>query len=248
MPSTPLQPTFFDLIRADEAAELAQQAPDAETHQRYEKEQEVLSRLGQDTRQLRSTELLAMLTGMSEIQAEEVLKKAGGMFELAQMPEPVLASLPHVGPKRAHKIKAMTEWAVRLSVCNTNERMHLRSPSDAASLVMLEMGLLEREQLRVIGVDTKNNVNFIETIYHGSLNTAVVRIVEVLREAIIRNCASIILVHNHPSGDPTPSPEDVRLTEMIKEAGEAIDINVLDHIIIGRNRFVSLKERGLAFR
>ena len=84
--------------------------------------------------------------------------------------------------------------------------------------------------------------------FADSLNTAVVRIGEVFREAIRANCASIIVVHNHPSGDPTPSPEDVRVTEMLVEAGKLLDIAVLDHIVIGRNRYVSLKERGLGFK
>jgi DNA repair protein RadC len=99
----------------------------------------------------------------------------------------------------------------------------------------------------VIGLDTKNNVGFVDTVYSGSLNTTVVRIAEVLRMAVIMNCASIILVHNHPSGDPTPSPEDVSVTEMVKEAAGKFDITVLDHLVIGKNRYMSLKEKGLGF-
>ena len=83
---------------------------------------------------------------------------------------------------------------------------------------------------------------------HGSLNAATVRVGEVFREAVRANCASIIVVHNHPSGDPTPSPEDVRTTEMIVEAGQLLDIEVLDHLVIGRNCYVSLKERKLGFK
>ncbi len=113
---------------------------------------------------------------------------------------------------------------------------------------MLEVSLLEQEQMRAVLLDTKNNVLRVATVYTGSLNTAVVRIGEVFREAIRANCASIIVVHNHPSGDPTPSPEDVRVTEMLVEAGKLLDIAVLDHIVIGRNRYVSLKERGLGFK
>lgn len=88
----------------------------------------------------------------------------------------------------------------------------------------------------------------IALVYSGSLNTTVVRVAEVFREAIRSNSAGIIVVHNHPSGDPTPSPEDVRVTEMLVEAGALLDINVLDHLVIGRNRYVSLKERGLGFK
>jgi DNA repair protein RadC len=135
----------------------------------------------------------------------------------------------------------------RLLVAQPQDRMQVRSPADIANLLMLEMGLLEQEHLRTVLLDTKNYVLRVSTVYTGSLNTAVVRVGEVFREAIRVNCASIIVVHNHPSGDPTPSPEDVRVTEMLVDAGKLLDIAVLDHVVIGRNRYVSLKERGLGF-
>jgi DNA repair protein RadC len=112
---------------------------------------------------------------------------------------------------------------------------------------MLEMGFLEKEELRAVLLDTKNFVHRIAPVYAGSLNAAVIRVGEVFRDAVRANCAAIIVVHNHPSGDPAPSPEDVRVTEQLVEAGKLLDIAVLDHVIIGRNRFVSLKERGLGF-
>ncbi|HMN31537.1 MAG TPA: JAB domain-containing protein, partial [Caldilineaceae bacterium] len=115
------------------------------------------------------------------------------------------------------------------------------------NLLMLEMGLLEQEQLRVVLLDTKNYVLRLHTVYSGSLNSAVVRVGEIFREAIRANAASCILAHNHPRGDPTPSPEDVRVTEAVVQAGALLDVRVLDHLIIGRNRYVSLKERGLGF-
>ena len=107
---------------------------------------------------------------------------------------------------------------------------------------------MEQEHLRTVLLDTKNYVTRVTDVYAGSLNAAVVRIGEVFRSAVRANSATIIVAHNHPSGDPTPSPEDIRVTEMIVDAGHLLDINVLDHIIIGRNRFVSLKERGLGFK
>ena len=113
---------------------------------------------------------------------------------------------------------------------------------------MMEMGLLDQEELRVVLLDTKNNVVKIARVYTGSLNTAVVRIGEIFKEPIRSNCASIILVHNHPSGDPTPSPEDISVTEQIIQAGALLGIDVLDHLIIGRNRFTSMKERRLGFK
>jgi DNA repair protein RadC len=96
-------------------------------------------------------------------------------------------------------------------------------------------------------LDTKNNVTYQQTIYQGTVNSSSVRVAEVFRPAITRACPSVIVVHNHPSGDPTPSPEDVRTTEQLRQAGELLDIELLDHIVIGRNRYISLKERGLGF-
>jgi DNA repair protein RadC len=113
---------------------------------------------------------------------------------------------------------------------------------------MAEMSLLPQEHLRAVLLDTRNRVTKIHTIYIGSLNSASVRVGEIFREAIRANCAAMILVHNHPSGDPTPSPEDVQITRMIVEAGSLLNIDVLDHLVIGRQRFVSLKERGLGFK
>lgn len=113
---------------------------------------------------------------------------------------------------------------------------------------MAEMSLLGQEHLRTVLLDSRNRVIAIPTIYVGSLNAASVRVGEVFREAIRANSAAMIIVHNHPSGDPTPSPEDVQVTRQMVEAGSLLAIDVLDHLVIGRQRFVSLKERGLGFR
>jgi DNA repair protein RadC len=96
-------------------------------------------------------------------------------------------------------------------------------------------------------LDTKNFVVHVQTVYQGTVNSSVVRAAEVLRPAVTRNCLGIVVVHNHPSGDPTPSPEDVRTTEQLRKAGELLDIELLDHVIIGQHKWVSLKERGLGF-
>ena len=106
----------------------------------------------------------------------------------------------------------------------------------------------KQEHLRTVLLDTRNRVLSVPTIYVGSLNSAQVRVGEVFRHAIRANCASMIVVHNHPSGDPSPSPEDVQVTRLLVEAGSLLNIDVLDHLIIGRQRFVSLKERGLGFK
>ncbi len=203
---------------------------------------------------LSNAELLAILLrvgaeGESVIHvAENLLVRFGGLPGIAQANFEELCSIKGVGPAKATQVKAALEIGRRLLLALPQDRLQIRSPSDVADLLMLEMSLLDQEHMRAVLLDTKNNVLRVATVYTGSLNTAVVRIGEVFREAIRANCASIIVVHNHPSGDPTPSPEDVRVTEMLVDAGKLLDIAVLDHIVIGRNRFVSLKERGLGFR
>lgn len=196
---------------------------------------------------MRAVELIGAVTGLNTEQANEVLRRAGSVHQLARLPEHALMSLPHIGRARAKQLRAMTEWALVVQDAETTEQKQVNSPADIANMVMLEMSLLEREELRVLGLDKKNKVSFVDTIYKGSLNSAVVRVAEVLREPIARQCASMVMVHNHPSGDPTPSPEDVRVTELVNEAGKLFDIHLLDHLIIGLNRYVSLKERGLGF-
>ena len=96
-------------------------------------------------------------------------------------------------------------------------------------------------------LNTKNQVLGIPRVYKGSINTSLIRVGELFKEAVRENCPALIVVHNHPSGDPTPSPEDVKVTEQIVKAGKLLDIDVLDHIIIGQQRYISLKERGLGF-
>ncbi|MFN2224744.1 MAG: RadC family protein, partial [Anaerolineae bacterium] len=152
-----------------------------------------------------------------------------------------------LGPAKVAQIKAALELGRRLLAQSPEERPQIRSPADAANMVMSEMSWLEQEHLKVMLLDTKNRVLGTPTVYIGSLNTSMVRVGELFREAIRANCASLIVVHNHPSGDPTPSPEDVAVTRQIAEAGKLLDIELLDHLIIGQQRFVSLKERGLGF-
>jgi DNA repair protein RadC len=180
--------------------------------------------------------------------AERLLAQFSGVSGLAQATFDELCAAHGVGEAKATQIKAALELGKRLLVASPQERPQVRSPADVANLLMMEMGLLEQENLRTVLMDTKNFVLRVHTVYAGSLNTAVVRVGEIFREAIRANSAAIILAHNHPSGDPTPSPEDVRVTELIVEAGALLDIGVLDHLIIGRNRYVSLKERGLGFK
>lgn len=179
--------------------------------------------------------------------SERMLIRFGGLAGLAQATLAELQELKGVGPAKAIETKAALELGRRLLTSSPSEKPRVSSPADAANLLMSEMALLEQEHLRLILLDTRNHVLSTPTVYIGSLNTSVVRVGELFRFALRENAAAMIVVHNHPSGDPTPSPEDVKVTRQISEGGKILDINVLDHIIIGRQRYCSLKERGLGF-
>lgn len=202
---------------------------------------------------LSTAELIAIIlrTGTRDENVVRVGQRLLANFDnlagLARASASELMSEKGLGPAKVTQLKAALELGRRMLIESPEERPQIRSPADAANLVLTEMGLLEQEQLRVMLLDTKNRVLNTPTVYVGSLNTSLIRVGELFREAIRCNCASLIVLHNHPSGDPTPSPEDVAVTRQIVEAGKLLDIEVLDHLIIGRQRFVSLKERGLGF-
>lgn len=179
--------------------------------------------------------------------ATRLLIEFDGLGGLARASFNELSAVKGVGQAKAAQLKAGLEIGRRLLVAAPHERPQITSPADAANLLMLEMAHLEQEHLRVLLLDTKNRVQASPTIYQGNVNTSVIRIAELFREAIRHNSTAMIAVHNHPSGDPTPSPEDVQVTRHIVEAGNLLDIEVLDHLIIGQGRYVSLKERGLGF-
>lgn len=179
--------------------------------------------------------------------SERVLTHFGGTKGLAQATFQELCNVHGVGEAKAAQLQSAFELGKRLLVAAPNELPRIQTPVDIANMLMLEMGLLEQEQLRVVLLDSRNQVIRIATVYRGSLNAAVVRVGEIFRDAIRANSASIILVHNHPSGDPRPSPEDAHTTRMIVDAGNLLDIDVLDHLIIGDRCFVSMKEKGIGF-
>ncbi len=202
---------------------------------------------------LATDELLACVfghagRGHSHADAQHLLSAFEGLPGLACATIHELQQHPGIGPARAAQVKAALELGRRLLVAAPHERPQIRQPADAANLLMAEMSLLSQEHLRTVLLDTRNRVISIPTVYIGSLNAAAVRVGEVFREAIRANSAAIVVVHNQPSSDPSPSPEDVQVTRQIVEAGSLLNIGVLDHLIIGRQRFVSMKERGLGFR
>ena len=133
------------------------------------------------------------------------------------------------------------------AVLAPGDRVQIKKPESVAALLMAEMGHLDQEELRVICLDTKNRVQKIVTVYRGTVDGAMVRTCEVFKEAIRLNSTSIIVCHNHPSGEVTPSPEDVMITRQLVDAGNQLEISVLDHLIVGRGKWISLKERGLGF-
>ncbi|HLG50946.1 MAG TPA: DNA repair protein RadC [Chloroflexota bacterium] len=205
---------------------------------------------------LSTAELLAILlrTGVPGTMvtdlARDLLREYNGLAGLARVSAQELALYHGVGPAKAAQLKAALELGRRLMLEESATRERIQSPEDLARLVRLDMSVLEQEQLRVFLLDTKNRVMSIRTLYTGTLNQSTVRVAEIFKAAIRENCAAIAIVHNHPSGDPTPSPEDIRVTRAIVEAGRLLDIDVLDHVIIGRGSppYVSLRERGLGFR
>ncbi|HMO56681.1 MAG TPA: DNA repair protein RadC [Roseiflexaceae bacterium] len=202
---------------------------------------------------LSDAELLAILLrvgveGASAITiAQQLLRDMGGWQGLQRAGFEELCHRRGMGTAKTAQLKAALEIARRLLIATAAERPQIRAPSDAAQLMQVEMSHLDQEHLRTICLDTKNRVQKVQTVYVGSLNASMVRIGEVFKEAIRLNSAAIIVVHNHPSGDPTPSPEDTLVTRQIVEAGKLLDIDVLDHLIIGAGRFVSMRERGLGF-
>jgi DNA repair protein RadC len=161
------------------------------------------------------------------------------------------ASFEHVrtwhgmGEAKAAQLKAALEIGRRLALLGMQERVQITSPDDVAQLLQVEMSHLDQEHLKTVCIDTKNRVMKIHSVYVGTLNSAGLRVGEVFKEAIKLNSAAIIICHNHPSGDPTPSSEDVLVTRQIVEAGKLLDVDVLDHLIIGHGRYMSLRERGL---
>jgi DNA repair protein RadC len=192
--------------------------------------------------------LAAVVGGAQQIEvAEGILARFGGDVQRiykAHVAE--LASVRGVGQQTAVRLKAALALGLRLTE-PTGDRPVINSPADAAALVQPEMSLLEQEFLRVMLLDTRNRLLDIVEVYHGAVNSSQVRLAEVFKPAIQRIAPAILVCHNHPSGDPTPSPDDVAVTRAMVQAGRLLDVDLLDHLVIGGSRYVSLKERGLGF-
>lgn len=188
------------------------------------------------------TDMMSLLLGVNRMKLEPLLieESLENLFKLS------LAELEKSTSRGlAAKIYALGEVIRRQRMFSGEAKPTINSPQDVYSLLSAEMRYLDREEVRVLLLNTKNHVMRIETISIGSLNASVVHPREVFKAAVKQSANSMILVHNHPSGDPTPSGEDIAITKRLYDVGEMMGIEVLDHIIIGDGRYVSLKERGV---
>lgn len=202
---------------------------------------------------LSAPELMALVWGSgtrgrsAQALAEEVLSRHEGLAGLAGAATAELCDVPGIGPARAAQLAAAFELGRRAVVDWPSGRWTIRAPRDLADRLVPEMGRLDREELRVVLLSARNTVLAVQRVYQGSVSAALVRVGELFRDAVRRHAAGIIVVHNHPSGDPTPSPEDLHLTAETVAAGRLLDVPVLDHLVIGHDAFVSLRDRGITF-
>lgn len=201
---------------------------------------------------LSTSELLAILlrTGSQEENvlelAQRVLSTYGGLRGLVRVTANELLDFKGLGKAKATQILAALALGQRASQLTPEERPQIKRAEDAARLLG-DMGHLTQEQVRVILMDNHRRVTHIQTVYIGTVNMSVLRISELYREAIVRNSPAMIVAHNHPSGDTNPSPEDIDLTRSMVKAGELLDIQLIDHLIIGQTSWHSLREMGLGF-
>ncbi len=202
---------------------------------------------------LSNAELLAIIlrTGSASqsvlSMAHSLLSRHDGLGGLARLSFSELTSERGLGDAKAAELKATFMLAARLNALQPTDRLTVRSPDDVWGLVGGEMSVLEQEQLRVVLLNTRNQVIGVREVYKGSVNTSQVRIAELFRDAVRENASGMIVVHNHPSGDPSPSADDVVLTKAACQASRLMGIDLLDHVIIGEAGHASMKKLGLGF-
>ncbi len=216
-----------------------------------ERPRERLQKLGAD--KLGNAELLAILLrvglpGESAVQVgQRLLHEFKGLAGIHRAPFEDLVAQRGVGAAKAAQIKAAIELGRRLNDAPPEDKPTINSPQEAVQLVKYDMQALDQEELRVLLLDTRNHLLGNEQVYLGSVSTAQVHLGDIFKHAVRKNATALIVIHNHPSGDPTPSPDDVAITRELVKAGELMGVKVLDHIVIGQGRHVSMKERGLGF-
>ncbi len=216
-----------------------------------ERPREKMASLGPQA--LSNSELLAILIrtglpGENAIQVgQRLLKHFGGITGIHRATFAEVKAQKGIGTAKAAQIKAAVELGRRLTLESPEERPSIHSPADAAALVQYEMSALEQEHLWVLLLDIRNRVLATIRLYKGALSSSQIRVGEVFRDAVRQNAAGIVVVHNHPSGDPSPSPDDVAVTRALVSAGKLLDIDVVDHLVIGQGSYISMKQRGLGF-
>ncbi|GMU41854.1 MAG: UPF0758 protein [Chloroflexota bacterium] len=218
-----------------------------------ERPRERLERLGPQA--LRTDELLAILlrtgTAREDVMqiAQRLLAERDGLRGLAASDVAGIAAVHGLGQAKATTIAAAFELGRRMSVLDGDARPQVTGPEDIARLLQPEMELLPQEELRVLVLDTKHRVMAAPVLYRGTISAAPGRMAELFRTAIQRNASKIAIAHNHPSGDPTPSPDDVAFTREAVQAGALLEVPVLDHVVIGQGprRWVSMRQRHLGF-
>ncbi|RAP28889.1 JAB domain-containing protein [Brevibacillus laterosporus] len=214
----------------------------------YERPRERLLRQGSAA--LSDVELLAILlrtgTEKDSVQgvAQRLLAVFGDLQQLATASHEELTDISGIGPVKAVEIQAALELGRRSALKVRDIRISIRLPRDVAEYMMPEMAGLVQEHFVCLFLNTKNQVIGKKTVFVGSLDSSIVHPRDIFREAIKRSSASIICLHNHPSGDPAPSKEDINVTKILLQAGDLVGIPLLDHVIIGDGRYVSLKEQG----
>lgn len=200
---------------------------------------------------LSNAELLAIIlrTGYREETAihlaEKVIFQAGGLRFLPDYTLEELQKIKGIGLAKAVQIKAALELGRRIASSFRPTTLSLNSPQEVADFLMEEMRYYRKEYFKIILLNTKNQIISLEDISMGSLNSSIVHPREIFNVSIKKSAAAIILVHNHPSGDPHPSREDLEVTTRLVDAGKILGISVLDHIIVGEKKYFSFKEKGL---
>ncbi len=197
---------------------------------------------------LSTAELLSLIlrTGASSerrIRRVQEMLSEQSVQQLLQLDVGTFSQEYGLGQAKAAQVIAVLEVARRLLLAPSTDKYQIRSSTEAARLVIPDMAFLDHEEMRVLLLDTKNYVVANLLYSKGTINSSVLRAAEIYRPAVTRNCPHVIVCHNHPSGDPAPSPEDLAVTQQLVEAGKLLDIDLLDHLIIGHHhRFTSLKE------
>ncbi len=226
----------------DDAARLMKSIPE------NEQSTSRLKRLGPTV--LSSADLLGLILGCDAqpLLPLRLLATYGSLIEMANASPRDLLRIKGMTRNRSARLRAALELGKRSVSCPNPERAVVRNPQDVVNLLSPDMIGLAQEQLRVVQLNRKNGVVGVSTVYQGSVHTTVLRTADIFREAVRSNSAAIVVAHNHPSGEPTPSPEDIAATRELVSAGKTLDIDVMDHVVIGSaTRWVSLKELGLGF-